>query len=158
MKHTANFLFANNYLTLYKDKLKILKLPLKKLLFQNYKIQSYVQKFFNIYFKNGLKFKNKLIATDYFFELFCLLFKNSSNSLTLKNEFFYAYELKSTLTSNSFLFNIQILTNWYLNYFFFLFNTKKKSNVLKSKSKQESNIEYKLNYINKHNRNLIFFK
>lgn len=120
----------------------------------NYKISNYFLGW-NIFLKNGLKLKINSVFNNYFFLFYFYLTKNTY----ITKNFDYINEIKSIIFDNNIFKNPINLLNWYFSYFVFIFNVKNDSSILKKKKNINKNSNVlKLNFIQKKQRNLYFFK
>lgn len=104
--------------------------------------------FINQITTNNKKYKYLNILFS-FFSFFFSYLKLKNN---WKNYNFF-FEIKSALNNNLYLNNPIFLFSWYLNYFFFLFQIKKKEIKTKQVTKT-----YSLTFLKKSKRKIYFFK
>lgn len=110
------------------------------------------------YFNQFMSINSSYYFINIFFSFFNYLYNYLKNNLNSKN-FFFFFEINSSLKNNNYLYNPIFFLSWYLNYFTFLFQIKNKINLkLKKKNLDLNQNSFTLKFLSKNKRKIYFFK
>lgn len=110
------------------------------------------------YFNQFMSINSSYYFINIFFSFFNYLYNYLKNNLNSKN-FFFFFEINSSLKNNNYLYNPIFFLSWYLNYFTFLFQIKNKINLkLKKKNLDLNQNSLTLKFLSKNKRKIYFFK